>query len=878
MALFPDHGAALTHLLAISPVATVRLIRDVGALEWLAKSAGVKVDGKLRACDLQAAETGTPFDPTFRALRRLKGREMLRIALREVGGWASVEETTRELTELAEFCLQVVCEGWLGELEKRWGKAGTEFAVLGMGKLGGQELNYSSDIDVVFFYGEDGAMEGRGGRYSHQEFFTRLAEKIVGTFAAPDPAGALFRIDLRLRPDGASGPLVRSMEALERYYSGFGETWERMALIKARVVAGTPGREELGYEFTHRLQPFIYPRTVSHDVLEEIAGLKGRIEREIVGGENLDRNVKLGRGGIREIEFVAQSMQLLHGARHAFLQERNTLKALAALRELGILPREEMEQLIGAYRFLRTVEHRLQIAEEAQTHTLPESEEELGKLARSLAISGALGERGTGNADGGTGEALAVFRERLAGCRGSVRAVFERVLVRGRREEEARDLSFFPEEARARRELESLEQGGKGAMISGRTRRLYGRLERVLLQELRAVADPQAALIRFVHFVERYGSRGLLFETLLRSPRVLELLVRLFDASAFMTEIVLRRPQLIEEIARGGGLSEGRSAEEHLAGLARNEEGLPWQDAARGYRRAEVLRIGLRDILRLASVREVQAEFSSLAEACVIFAQEKLGLAEKLTVIAMGKFGGRELAYGADLDVVFLGDPAGAASLMRTLSAQTAEGSIFRVDARLRPEGESGPLALTRAAYEGYFARRAQVWEAQALTKARVISGPQKAEAQAAIQGIWRRFGEREELGAELRAMQARIVRERGGGELDFKTGPGGIMQVEFFTQYHQMRSGIWEPNTFEALGKLAEVVGPVTSELREGYEFLRRVEAVLRRMDDAPVSRLPAEEGTLEQMARRCGFGRKVEFLGEMERVRKRVGELAAW
>ncbi|HZJ16938.1 MAG TPA: hypothetical protein VFD27_17925, partial [Chthoniobacteraceae bacterium] len=785
-------------------------------------------------------------------------REMLRIALREVAGWSSVEQTTLELTLVAELCVQVVTRGWLEQLAKRWGRPATEFGVLGMGKFGGQELNYSSDIDVIFFYGEDGQLNPH---FSHQEFFTRLCEKIVATFSATEADGTLFRIDLRLRPEGALGPLARSLDSIEHYYAAFGETWERMALSKARIVGGDEGAEELGYEFAQRLQAFIYPRTISLEVLEEIRALKARIEREIVGHAELRRNVKLGYGGIREIEFVTQTLQLLHGAKHAFLQERSTLKALRNLQELDLIPSEDMETLIDAYRWLRTVEHRLQIEYEAQTHLLPEQPEARARLAASLGFEDAT-----------------AFQASLDQRCTAVRAVFDKVLGATPLEVPAVvvDLGWFHDPAHARRALDDLGGGGTTARFSPRTKQLFARLETPLLEWLRRVADPDTALTSFVRFVERYGSRGLLYETLLVNPRVLEVLVRLFDASHAMTDIVLRRPQLLEEIARGEGLGDSLDMRDYLAGLERNDEGLAWQDALRAYRRAQFLRIGLRDLLGFADAREVQAEYSALAEACVAFALRKLELEDALTVVAMGKFGGRELAYGADLDVIFIGsNNAGASELMRALSAMTTEGRAFPVDARLRPEGEKGPLTCSLESYEDYFAHRGQLWEAQSLTKARPIGGPQQREFLEVAKRIWRRFGTRDDLFAEIAAMHERIRKERVSEEsLDFKTGRGGLMQVEFFIQAQQMRAGRWENNTLDALAKLdTEAVTTLAGQ----YLFLRKVEGVLRLADDTSVSQLPKDELEQQRLAIRCGFGSRDAFLEQMRNAREGIAQLAA-
>lgn len=854
--------ATFAHLLSVSPISGEKLLSDPAALAWLAQPAiwqHERGPRRMRA-DYRAllAESGpSVFDGTFRILRRCKAREMLRIALREVSGAASIEQTTLELTHLAELCMQTVCADWLAELTRKYGPPASELAVLGLGKLGGQELNYSSDIDVMFL---SGSAESPGPPAS-RHFLTQLAEKIVATFSATDPTGPLFRIDLRLRPEGDSGALVRSLDSLENYYAASGETWERMALIKARVVAGSAGAEELGYEVTQRLQAFVYPRTVSHEVVDEIRAIKERIEREIVGLEDLHRNVKLGYGGIREIEFIAQTLQVLHGAKNAFLQERNTLRALRNLEQLDFIPNEDVAELIAAYRFLRTVEHRLQIENEAQTHLLPEDPAVFARLARSLGFQSA-----------------AEFRETLGTHTRRVRAAFDEVLGPSPPAKAAADLSFFQDPAHARHALEDLGGVGGAARFSPRTRNLFALLEPLLLDGLRRVAEPDTALTGFVRFVERYGARGLLFETLVVNPRVLELLVRLFDASRFMTDIVLRRPQLLEEIARTPTLGESRTVAAYLAALGENEEGLAPAEWVRAFRRSQVLRLGLRDILGFATLRQLHAEYTALAEACLLFVHRQLGLADAVTVVAMGKFGGREVSYGADLDVIFIGgNVKAAAELMRAMSESTAEGIVFPMDARLRPEGAAGQLCTSLAGYEAYFEKRAQLWEAQALTKARAISGPQQGEFMELAPRIWRRFGTRDDLFEAVAAMHGRIVKERGGSDdfLDFKTGTGGLIQLEFFTQAHQLRSGCWEQNTADALDALAKsgvLPAAAAATLNGHYFLLRRVEAVLRRVDDQSVSRLPADAAGQRAAAIRCGFESTESFLAACSGAREGI------
>jgi len=859
---FPVGTHALPDLLALSPVSAEKIIRDPASLLWLSQPeicASSRGPRRIRRdlADLNDLSREHPFDPHFPALRRLKSREMLRIALRDVARLSTLEQTTYEITCIAQTCIQEVCAAWLSDFSRRWGSPGTPFCVIGMGKLGGEELNYSSDIDVIFLYGEDGSLNPT---FTHHQFFTRLAEKIVATFAAPSPGGALFRIDLRLRPEGASGPLVRSIESMEHYYAAYGETWERMALLKARAVAGS---EELFYEFSHRLQPFIYPRSLSPDALDEIAAIKRRIERDLVGDSGLTRNIKLGRGGIREIEFVAQALQLIHGARHAFLQKRNTLQSLTALTQLSFINSDDLHALTASYIFLRNVEHRLQIVQEEQTHTLPEPGPAHLLLARSLDFPDEPS-----------------FDIVLLTHTSAVRAIFEKFLL-GPPDRPAapNDLTFFDDAAAANKDLGDLGRPGAIGHVSPRTRKLYAKLEPLLLPVLHGLADPDVALHRFVRFVERYGIRGLLFETLVTNPRLLDLLLRLFDSSRFLTDILLRRPQLVEETARTGALGRELDLAAHLAGLARrDEEGLSPDDWVRVYRRAQILRIALRDILHFAGSAQVQREYSALAEACLLHVQRSLGLDQTLTIVAMGKFGGMELSYGCDLDVVFIGDdPARAADLVKSMTAQTAEGIVFPVDVRLRPEGQAGLLAVPLETFAQYFKTRAQLWEAQALTKARPIGGPAQAAFLAWARETWITFGHRENVLPGIRAMHERVVRERAGRDalLAFKTGVGGLMELEFHIQALQMRHALWEPNTLRALAALAAtgIISPKTAtDMEEHYLFLRRCEAVIRRVDNSSISTLPADHVAQRHVAIRMGFATQESFLTRYQATREEI------
>jgi glutamate-ammonia-ligase adenylyltransferase len=837
---FPLGESALLHLISVSSICASRLVLHPEILGWLSRPEICDAPRGIPAMlvDLRRIAEGTTFAGNFQALRFWKGREMTRIALREVAEAASLEETTLELSQLAEICLREVYTYWDCELRSRRGGPDTPFAILGLGKLGGRELNHSSDIDVIFVYGEEGQISPN---LTYHEWFNQLGAKIIETFAAHDPAGALFRIDLRLRPEGTAGPLARSIDSMENYYAGFGETWERLALIKARGIAGS---RELAYEFLRQHQPFIFPKSPTRDVLEEISSIKRRIERDIVGHENIGRDVKLGSGGIREIEFIVQALQLLHGARHAFLQETSTLKVLPVLADLELLPHQEARTLEEAYRFLRSVEHRLQIEAEQQTHTVPENSEALLRLAGSLGFS-----------------SVEEFNAGLRGHTQKVRAIFRRVISepKGAAESAEERLPVFRDEKSAAKSLADLAKAPGGFHVAPRTRQVLRNLRPLLFRWLERAADPDMALNQFVRFVEAYGLRSMLFELLVVNPKLLELLVKTFDASRHAGDLLIRRPQLLEEITRPGMLDREVDFARHLKRLEALNISAESLDLLRTYRQTQGLRILLRDILGLANLPAIFAEHSALAEACLVFVNRLRGSESDLTIIALGKFGGGEIGYGADLDVMFVGEDVRAAQhLMVAMAQTTAEGSIWTVDARLRPDGEKGILTCSLTAYEAYYQTRAQLWEAQALTRARPIAGPLQKEFMELAQNVWRIAGQRPDLFAQIDAMLERIRRGRGStsDELDFKTGLGGVIEAEFLVQALQMRTGIWNPQMMGALEQLVEagvMRRPDADKLRQHYEYLRSIGSALRRWENKSVSTFPADKTEQEKFAVRA-------------------------
>ena len=856
---FPLGEAAVLHLLSVSSICATRIVHNPELLLWLSQPE-ICLQGRdvaEMAVELRRAPQNDVAANKFCILRHWKNKEMTRIALRELANAAALEETTAELSQLAEICVREVFAHWNTKFRESFGSPAADFAILALGKLGGGELNHSSDVDLIFLYSEEGELSPR---LSYHQWFNRLAEKILETFAIRDSEGALFRVDLRLRPEGSAGPLARSLESMENYYAGFGETWERIALIKARGIAGD---RELAYEFLRQHQPFIYPRSPTPDLLDEIAKIKRRIEHDVIRSDSLERDVKLGRGGIREIEFVVQTLQFIHGGRHIFLRETSTLDALRGLSRLELIPRKEVVDLDRAYRFLRQVEHRLQIEAEQQIHTIPCEPTALNKLARSLGFDS-------------TNDFTAALNKTMQ----NVRTIFDRVILSAPTEGALPDLKLFKDEKSAARSLADLLKPTSASHVAPRTKQVFAKLRPALLDQMAKTADPDATLNQFVRFVEAYGLRGLLFELLASNPTLLELVIKTLDASRFAGDLLIRRPQLLEEITRDKSFNQPRSIAEHFARLESFGSSPTNLDPIRAYRQRQLLRIIMRDVLGVADAPIIFAELSDLAEACLRFTNGLLG-GEGLTIIALGKFGGREINYGADLDLLFVGkDTRAAQNLVTAVAQPSSEGTIAAVDARLRPDGDKGPLVAPLAACKSYYRERAQLWEIHALTRARPLSGPLKDDYINIAQRIWGEVGRQSDLFAKIDNMLERIRRERGSGSefRDFKTGSGGMIEAEFLVQALQMRSGIWEPNWQRALTRLREsdvISDPDASSAAQSYELLRRAEMALRRFENKNISTLPATPEEQKKLAKRVGYEDVDLFPNEYRAARETIHAL---
>src|SRR5208282_2198590 len=925
---------ALGNLLVANPGWLSAL--DIGQLKFPRRAEGFRheiesgLKPKLEARDYAGA---------FAGLRRFKQREMLRIAARDLARLSNVVEITREISDLADVCLDAVWRICRQQFTERFGQPfhqdaegdwrRTESCVLGMGKLGGQELNYSSDVDVLFLHSDEGEVfkatpakkKAQRATMSNRQFFNKLAEAFIAEVSRVTPDGMLFRIDLRLRPEGDAGPLCRSLESYENYYTEWGQTWERMMLIKGRGVAGD---ESLAAEFLEMIQPFRFPPSLSADVLHEVAAVKDRIEKEIVGAEELERNVKLGRGGIREIEFVVQSLQILHAGRLPFLQTAQTLPCLAKLAQYKLLAEEEAQQLAAAYQFLRDVEHRLQMEENQQTHTIPADRQAQLRLARLMGF-----------------KSLAEFEAARQRHTGNVRRVYDKLLKSDApksthavlppefdgAEAEWENLlaaHSFRDPETAFRLLKEFAEGPGYVHVSPHTTELARQLILKLLalcpkksafrnsdksrarDESRGpkspiLSDPDRVVTRLDSFIEAYGTRTALFEMWNGNPAAFELMLLLFDRSEFLAEAAIRDPDLIDDFVAGGRLRQRKMAPEILKDLRHGHDDEDQFFWLRRYHEAELMRLGLRDILGLADFEQNLAELSALADACLQYALEVVMRKNKIrtppfVVIGLGKLGGCEIDYGSDLDLLFVTDVKAkelsklqrlAVEVKDLLSRRTEQGMVFHTDARLRPDGEKGLLVNTLAAYEEYYRQRAQLWEIQALTRTRPVAGNLAVGEK--FQGLAARLTDfskvaqasrlpkmksrqsRRDVCATLPAcfvpdwkrqihqMRMRIEKERtphGQDELAIKTGKGGLMDAEFIAQALCLENGWQEANTLRALerGRDAGAL-PDADKLLENYRKLRRVEGILRRWSYEGETVLPDDPAPYYRVSVRCGF-----------------------
>ena len=876
------------------------------------------------------------FGQLQKGLRIYKAREILRIGSRDLCGLAGLEKVTAELTDLAAASLQrayEICNRLLTEEfgrpqldEDDGGGSEPEFTVLGMGKFGGQELNFSSDIDVIYFYTSDngqtaGVPDASGtprNRISLHKYYVRLAEWLTRAIGQVTEDGFVFRVDLRLRPEGNSGEMAHSLLAAEIYYESWGQSWERSAMLKARPVAGS---RKLGAHLLDRLEPFIYRRHLDYAMIEDIKSMKKKIDTSLTREREGALNLKLGRGGIREIEFFIQALQLIYAGKNPDLRERNSLKALALLRQEELITQDEFDQLSDAYRFLRTVEHRIQVYMEQQTHNLPVRSGERRALARRCGF-----------------ENEQAFDQELDRHRDAVNDIFRDLFYTSEEElpsqispevaflfgpeadpDQSKDIlekNGFKHPDSAYDSLQMLREGGRGRLTE-RARRELNRIVPLLFQEVLASPEPGLALRHLEQFlIACRRARGTYYALLAENPAIIKTLVSLFATSNFLSHIFIQHPEILDSLVAGDHATIDKDAEmlqgeldEQLALADNYEDRL---DTLRRFRNEEFLRIAMNDIQGNMSQGDIARQLSLVAEICL---QQALTIAQDelvprfgkpfciegeevshpaaFAVIGMGKLGGMELNYHSDLDIIFVFEGDGenrpvagtdpdrfkaqtnqqyfarlAQRIISVLTLMTREGALYQIDTRLRPSGNQGPLVTSLPSFRAYHQSSAAPWERQALLKARVVAGNAglKQDIEAQVSEIVYEKPLPDNLADEIHRLRQRMEKELAKEDeqhRNIKTGHGGMVDVEFLVQYLQLQHGREHPsirsrNTLEALQELQKAKLIRSNErnlLASGYKFLRRLENKLRLVHDQSINELSANPDYLAKLARHLGY-----------------------
>lgn len=908
----PRTTEALLRLFSTSQYFSDLIVGDPGVLEWLSAAPGR--DDRDALFDRLWSELlhARDEDDERRILRRFRHRQMLRIGYNDVVRGLPLEVVTQDISHLAEACVEAACRLARARAAARHGEARgpdgrpLQFVVLALGKLGGEELNYSSDIDLVFLYESDGRTQG-DRPLAHGEFFARVGGELIRILADHTPLGQAYRVDMRLRPEGGHGPLAKSLASTVGYYETSGRTWERQALIKCRPVAGDLA---LGRRFIQAITPFVYRRFLGGAEIAEIRALKRQIESRVRSrGDDLIE-VKTGRGGIRDVEFVVQFLQLMHGGSDPRVRHVNTLGALERLEQSGCLASEERAALDDTYRFLRKAEHRLQILHDRQTHRLPDDPEEI----RALAIR--MGYRRATAWEDPNGPAQRFLSDYRAKTERN-RRILNHLLHDAFSDEpgvapdplvdlvldpepstELRDeaLARFPFRDRdsAYRSLMALAREEIEFLSQPRCRHFLAAIAPPLVRAVAATHDPDRTLANLEKVSASLGAKAVLWELFRLNPPSLTLYVELCASSPLLSDVLINNPGMIDDLIDSLVVDRPQAESEiraDLAELCRGAEDL--HPILLSFRNREWLRVGARDILDREPIREVTRELSDVAGAITrqVARDEWRRLTERVgaprrsetgrrlrwAILALGKLGGRELSYLGDLDLVFLYEaegearapetgtltPAGqvfaqwAQRVIRRLEATERGGPIYRVDTRLRPHGNSGPLAVSLPSFRSYFRQTARAWERLALVRGRVLaaSGGFAGRVQQAISEILAEPFDPSELATETVAMRRRLAESRPAHDL--KRGAGGLVEIEFLAQYLQLAypAGRTSGNVWEALDLLRDrgVLPPEHHRLLiDAYDFLRRVESRSRLVRNQADARSPSDEPSAGAVARR--------------------------
>ena len=866
-------------------------------LDYFPDIAALLGAGKVDAAWTAAARVSAPGDPVGKSLRLEKRARGLVVAIADLGGAWSLERVTQALSDFADAALDRAIAAAFAE---RYPDAPVRgLAVLALGKHGSGELNYSSDIDPILLF--DPETLPHNSREEPVEAAVRLGRRIVALLGERDPYGYVFRVDLRLRPSPEATPIVLPVEAAISYYESTAMGWEQAAFIRARAAAGD---KALGQMFLTAVRPFVWRRSLDFGAIAGIGDISRRIRDHYAQGQRLGPgyDLKRGRGGIREVEFYAQIHQLIHGGRDPSLRAPATLDALAALAQAGIIDAQAAADLAAAYRVYRTVEHRLQMVDDLQTHSLPKSQEAMDNVARL-----------EGLADGAALVALlAPHVERVGALYDGLVAANGPQGERLSRNPDAlgaqlTDMGFVdPAPALAR--IAEWRDGQARVLRSPAAREA---LEDMLPEVMRAIAlapDPAATVLRLDALLRGLPSAINIFRLLSARPGLAQILVEILSHAPTLAEALGRRAALLDGLIDASAFDPMPPVAQLVADFGRQEEGEGYEallDLVRRKVGDRRFALGVQIVRGESDPIDAAAGYGRVAEAAVeVLASATVAEFEtvhgrvpggELVILALGRMGGGLLTHASDLDLIFLftGDfgpesdgpkPLGATQYFNrlaqrvgnALSVSTAAGPLYDVDTRLRPSGKQGPLCVNFDSFDRYQRESAWAWEHLALTRARPLFG--SADARAQLQAIITRTlhaaRDTAALARDAVAMRRDIARHKPPkGDLDVKLVPGGLIDCEFLIHVTQFRIGAgFEPDLRAAIDVLA-AAGALGRDVRPAHDLLIRYLVVSRLV--TPGSDAPPEE-TRSLVARACGLGSWADLLARIADARQSIG--AAW
>jgi len=867
-----DAEARLRHAVQCSPFLRRLLVSDAELLTEILQNLQTPIIQQQMRDWLQAQEIGDE-DSLKRALRKLRKRAMVRIITRDLNGLADLQEVTLTVSHLAEVAVQFALQHHTKWLEALYGQpigesgGRQELIVVGMGKLGGYELNVSSDIDLIFAFEEDGATNGERS-LSNLEFFTRLGKKLIAAIDEVTADGYVFRVDMRLRPYGSEGALACSFAMLEEYYQNQGREWERYAWIKGRVIAGPE------QELADMLRPFVFRKYLDYGAFASMRDLKIQIQRD-VNRRDMHDNIKLGRGGIREIEFIAQVFQLIRGGKDRSLQVRPTLQVLDLLKDKGLLPESTVAELHAAYVFLRNLEHRLQYVEDAQTHDLPTTDEARARIALAM-----------GYADWAT--LLPVLEEYRAKVDKHFRELFsdpndEADAAAHSREteiwlaevDELQALHILQEigyqdAGPTLRHIKSLYQGPRYKQLPELSRHRYDALMPVVIAQSARQPNPDATLMRVGDLLDGICRRASYLALLAEYPDALRFLIKLASASPWLIQYLGQHPILLDELLDTRNLYAEPDfvamREDLRQRLADTEGDVERQmDVMRDFKHAYTFRFAVKDVIGELLLVKLSDYLSELADMILeltletVWANLKSRHREqpKFAVIGYGKLGGKELGYASDLDIIFLyEDDAPEASevyarygirIGNWLGSLTSAGILYETDLALRPDGASGMLVSDINAFHEYQLHKAWLWEHQALTRARFCAGDKSIGdkfEQIRIE-VMRQPRDVARLKQEVVAMREKMLAAHPNHSdlFDLKHDRGGIIDVEFMVQYlvlaHAHRYAELTANSGNIalllkLGELGLIDAQLAGDVASAYRQYRSLQHALKLQDES--------------------------------------------